>query len=474
MSLLSFAKNTGYVFLSQVFSIILSAIASVLLIRYLAPGQLGIYTYIITIIAIIGLFSDLGQSSYFIKEISQNRENANLILGTHIVIQSLITIGSYLVIFIIYSMKQDVLKKELILICSVSVLFLNLKLPFASALNALHDFRYIVIGSLISGVATISLTWFGIHNNYGLHFFISITVFANFINILIAYLNCAIYTRPSFNIDWTVIKKNLLAGIPYFLTVSSGILYNRMDILMLENIATDYHVGLYSAATKILYFIGIIPIALQSTLYPKLSQYQKEQNHKIENIVYILSKYMTIVSCCFAVPIFFCSDNIVLIFSSSYLGSVDCLQILIWSFIPYCMQIVAFNYFMSEEKLNIVMYINCLGVLLNFVLNLFLISRYGSFGAATATLVTHTIVCSCFIYSIRKIYSSVFAYRDLFKLLSAMIIAFGAGFLFGDIIGSFVFILMFGEFILLLNLITPDEKVTFRFFFMSCKEKLPI
>ena len=70
--------------------------------------------------------------------------------------------------------------------------------------------------------------------------------------------------------------KNILSSSSYVFLYSVGaIIYNRIDILMIERFLTNQDLGFYSASFKLISFFYFIPAILSQTFFPRIVELAK-------------------------------------------------------------------------------------------------------------------------------------------------------------------------------------------------------
>jgi O-antigen/teichoic acid export membrane protein len=266
--------------------------------------------------------------------------------------------------------------------------------------------------------------------------------------------------------DSDAIKTIVFSSLPFFALTASGLLYTRIDLLMLKTMDSNQAAGLYNAAYKIIFFLFVIPVSVRSAIYPMLSNYHKNQQDKLLFAISKTIKYMMIISTLISILIFLYADSIInLLFGKEFIISAECLKILIWMFIPYCGYIITMYYLNARGDVKYVMKISILGLVLNILLNYYLIPAYSLKGAAIATLITEIIVFIGLMLKAIKEYNAVNSGHFIIKLsfitLSGLYFALYLPYYY---IGLF-FICYFTLLIYLLHIIDSEERYALKFIF---------
>lgn len=184
----------------------------------------------------------------------------------------------------------------------------------------------------------------------------------------------------SFKVFKNVFKISMVVHISTFITF----VVNKSDVLLVNYFKGNNDTGIYFLATTVVGFVIIIPSALQSILYSKLST--KDSSFSAENICRVCRVTMALIFTG-VVVIYFLVHPIVLIAGGvNYLRAETYLYILL----PVC--------FFSTMGVTLSSYWNILGIyrivnvfsfvlmIVSLALNLFLIPRYGPIGASVTYL----------------------------------------------------------------------------------------
>lgn len=158
------------------------------------------------------------------------------------------------------------------------------------------------------------------------------------------------------------------------------------DQIILGKLRGTTEVGYYSIATKIILLVNTIATLLMTAVFPYLAS----QIDKAQKVIKIFKKTLLIfmiLSIFLAIAGTLLAPIIPLIVGSQYIPSVGLFQFFIW-IIVFMFPVVLFDYILfayNKQWLNFWFTSAC--AVLNVVLNLILIPRYGMFGAAAASIV---------------------------------------------------------------------------------------
>ncbi len=390
--LLQYSKSTFWGLFNRILLLSMSFITSILIARYLGPVKFGELTYFISIIAILMPIVDFGLIGIFVKELVQNEQNNNRILGSVFVFKFLVAL--LLVLFCaLFSFYQiDTFEERcLFLIISVSLIFhpLNsLEFWFESKVKIGKTSLMKTLFLFISALVKISFIYF----NFSLWYFglaYSIEVFLVGVSLVISFL----IEKESFlkwRFDFNIIRRLLSKSWLLFLSGISAIVYFKIDQIMLKKLFTFQELGFYSAAIKFSEAWYFLPHIITSALFPALIKV-KNDKEKYNGRFQKLSDILFLASISIAIIVSLLSQYIIdLTYGEAYESSAAILSIHVWSGIFVFFSAILSKWLIVEEYYVYSLVVQLSGAIINVVLNLFLIPNYGGIGAAYATLISYT------------------------------------------------------------------------------------
>lgn len=379
---------------SNVTVTICNLLNGILLSRVLGAAGFGLYSSIIVVPVIVIGFTQLGIRRSAIYHIG------NKILPEENIVSALFILllwTSFLSILIcgfvyFFSMTQpfDPLIIVLVLL-TIPLLLVNVfaggvflgkeEIRRASLLNAGP--------TLLTLVTTVVFVW--ILNLSVLGAFISIFL-SNFIMFLLV---CRIIIRNyHYSITWKyhepIMKSMVKLGIVNAIAIFVMQLNYRLDILMLKKLSTLEEVGFYSVAMQIAEQLWQIPYAIESII---LSRSANTQNDKfVHKTVASIFRVSLLAALLIGIIIFFIAPPLVpLIFGQEFSHSVSMIQVVL----PGILILVGFRILNSRltgmGKPQIAIYTFAPALIINFILNLYLIPKYGGIGAAWSTNVSYAV-----------------------------------------------------------------------------------
>jgi PST family polysaccharide transporter len=192
--------------------------------------------------------------------------------------------------------------------------------------------------------------------------------------------------------------KNLLKDSwPLALSGFAISVYMRIDQIMLGQILDDRAVGIYSAAVRISEVWYFIPMAIAASVFPAIIEAKKKSEEFYCQRLQKLYDLMVLVAVSIALPMTFLSGWIVtLLFGQAYAASGIVLAIHIWAGVFVFLGVASGKWFLVENLQKLAFYRTFWGMVINILLNVLLIPKYGVVGAAIATVISYSIAALWF------------------------------------------------------------------------------
>jgi PST family polysaccharide transporter len=192
--------------------------------------------------------------------------------------------------------------------------------------------------------------------------------------------------------DWSIANELLSYSWPEVISGLATIAMMRLDQLMLEAMVGPAEVGIYSAAVRISEAWYFVPTALVISTFPNLLR-DREVNYSLymRKIGQLMFALVLISYVAGAGALLFGRTAIRILFGSSFIRSADVMVLLIWGGLFVSLGLASGSWIHAEKLPGISLRRSVAGAILNFLLNLVLIPRYASIGAAYATLFSYAL-----------------------------------------------------------------------------------
>lgn len=388
-------KNTSWAFFGRIFSLGISFLTTIYVIRHLGPENYGLLTFSVSFVGLFAFIASLGIDSVLYRELSKDLSKKDELLGTSLFLKiSASVIAIILIIISTYIFNNDFITRLLILINSFTLLFASFSVIgyfFQARVQAKYQAISLILVTLILNSLKILVIFF----NKGIIYF----AFVFFLeNILYAFISFYLYTKSGNSPFSWKIKKDVAISLlkdswPLMLSTAFIVVYTRIDQVMLKFIIGNASVGIYDAAVRISEVWYFIPSLIISSIFPAIINSRKVNVDFFEQRLvklYFIMFYMAFVV---ALSITFLSKTIIMtLYGPDFLQATWILSIYVWAAIPVFLTIAINTYLLTENKTMISFIGSAIGMITNVILNIWLIPIYGIYGAAIATLISYSLI----------------------------------------------------------------------------------
>lgn len=384
-------SNSLWLMLEKVLKLGLALIVTAQIARYLGPYSYGIFSLSLTLLAILTVVSMAGLNRITVREVVESVDinNTREVLTTVFYIRLIISFLLFLTLsFIIFFYSYDYwLGYTLVLLSIIFTPFHSVDLYFQSVNKLKVVSFYRSVSSVISSLIKLILIYCQVDM-----FYLFLAVLIEYILVAIFLFLCVKKEMNFFNPSSFSLKKakcflreswvEVIAGF-------GGILFMKLDIVMLQYLGTPESVGFYSAATRLSEAWYFIPASIIAVTFPAVIKAKKECYEVYKDKLLLLMTLISFISICSITMLtFIAKDSVLLIFGESYMQSAEILMIHCWVCLFIFLGSTSGSYMAAEKLLKYNLYRNGIGLLVNILANFLLIPKYGGVGAAYATLIS--------------------------------------------------------------------------------------
>lgn len=400
-------KNAGWLIVGKVIQMGINFFIGILTARYLGPGNYGLINYAAAYSVFFFSICTLGINFIIVKEFVDNPFEEGKILGTSLILRGLSSIFSAIVIigisFILDS--NEPITKMVVILYTFSLIFQIFDMFnywFQSRLQA----KYTAIASLIA---------YSITAIYKVVLLITgqpVTLFA--LSMSIDYISIALILfyfykkeggdKLSFSLKYgkLLLKKSYHFILPGLMVA----IYGQTDKMMLKHMINEAEIGYYATAVSLCSVWCFILSAIIDSMNPTIMKlYQEDEKNfiKYNKILYSIVFYISIiVSIIFTI---FGKLIIQILFGEAYSPTIAPLRIVTWYTAFSYLGVARNAWVVCKDRQRYLKYLYCSSAILNVILNLIFIPKYGAVGAAFASLISQistVIIVPFFIKELRE------------------------------------------------------------------------
>lgn len=457
------ASNTLVQIIGKVITTATSLILITALTRYLGVAGYGEFTTIFSYVSFFAVFADLGFFSIMVREISKPHSETQKIVNNIMTVRSILGIVVFLLCFIIalfLPAYNDTIKYGIGII-AFGWFWTTVNSTYVGVFQAKHQMYKATLTDIIGRLIILGLVLFFIQQGYSLLAIVWAYAIGNLVNFIGSVILGWNIVPFRFAFDYALWKKMFAEALPMGVVLLFGIIYLRIDSVMLSLMKTQTDVGIYGAPYKILEILALIPGIFMGNVFPIITRYYNENDDRLyaalqKSFDFLVTIALPLVAGTFllATPIigfiaggeFQTTTTINNIFGHPA-NSAMVLQILIFATgIIFISQIFTNTAVAIGKQRELVWpYVLFAGV--NILINLLLIPRLSYIGASIATVITEFLVLITIWQIVKKhlpkihikfnivwrvvfatlvmaLFIYYFAYLNLFVIIAAAIIIY--------------------------------------------------
>lgn len=373
-----------------IFSLTASLIVGIAVARYLGPEMYGIIAFATAVYTLLVIIVSLGIDDIIMKDMLQHEERQGSIQGSALFVKSAAAFLVYGIIFIYFLINYSGEKLYSVLIITGAVLFQPLSV-FSCIFLINAQAKYTSIARMISYTLSSLLKIILIIFKAPVTYF----AFAVFIDYAVLYLTVILmykykqYTVSGWHIDISYIKYILKSAVPLFAAVLFYTFYQKVTVIIISGMYSDYASGIYSAAARLTEIWYLVPAVLMTAFYPavvKAKQISEEEYNKRIKALFYVTTIPFILMAFFAALL---SPFIIkILYGEKYIQSSIVLALTIWSVPFISFYVISSKCFILENKVKHLLLRSALSFILIIILNYVLGSIYYLEGFSLALLIS--------------------------------------------------------------------------------------
>ena len=387
---IKYFKNTSWLLGEKILRMVVGLFVGIWVARYLGPEQFGLFSYAQAFVGLFTAIAGLGLDGIIVRELVKDPSKQAVLLGTAFYLK---LIGALLVLLALAGAvtlsHQDSLTTWLIFIIASATVFQSFNIidfffqakvlsKYVVYANIISLFisSFIKIGLILTNASLIAFAWVVLFDSVILMLGF-IYYFQRHAKLNIKKLNFSKAMAINLLKDsWPLILSGLVISI-----------YMKVDQIMIKEMLNTEAVGQYAAAATLSEAWYFIPMVIASSLFPAIINAKKQSEELYYERLQKLYDLMVWMAIAIALPMTFLSDWVVsLLYGEQYDQAGEVLMIHIWAGVFVFLGVAYSKYLTNENLTKKFFYRTFLGMLINIILNILLIPKYGINGAAIATL----------------------------------------------------------------------------------------
>lgn len=391
-------KDSAVTLSTKIATFILSAVTSIIIARVLGPAGKGVWAILFLIPGLIAMVFCLGLNFSNVYLLGTRRYSTPQVLSNAIfstVIMSVVSVALFLLLFErIFSWipkQTNGINPTWVKIMLFSVPLLLLTAYFNSILQGKREINKVNLVNLVqTGLSCITVLLFVMVLKKAIGGLIASYFIFNFGSAALAlFLVLRLTEHLGFRFNARLLKDSIVIGTKSYLGSLLQFLNYRLDMFLVYYFLSSRDVGHYSVAVALTEMLWWVSQSVSVPFLPQVSTIGEQRSASFTPAVSRMTLLMTLAP---ALVLLLAGRGVVsLLYGSAFLPAVPAIYILLPGVVIVSSWRILAHHFLGSGKPLVNAKVSLASLLLNVLLNIFLIPRLGIRGAALATTVSYSL-----------------------------------------------------------------------------------
>ena len=386
-----YGANTSWLFIEKLFRMAIGFTVGIYVARQLGPEKYGLLNYAISFVAIFAILGSLGLDSIVVRELVKYPEKRDKILGSTFILKltgyilMLTGIGTGL-----YFSSNDYSTNLIVLVIAAGYLFQifqTIEFYFQSKVLS----KYVAISQIIAWSLASAGRAFFAWKGYPLIYFAGLEAI-NMCLMASGYLFFyMLKINPPFHwrFNLSIARELLRYSWPLLLSSGAGMIYMRIDQVMIKSMLGSTEVGYYAVAVRLSELWYFVPTIICSSFFPAIIRSKKVSEQHYDGRLQKLYSLLASFSIALSVSVLIISPFLIrLLYGESYDPASSVLNLYIWTALTVSLGSILGQWMLIENLQLLLMYASIAATIFNVILNYIFIKWIGLNGAALSTVIT--------------------------------------------------------------------------------------
>jgi O-antigen/teichoic acid export membrane protein len=411
--------------IARIANLALGVVVTLVLVHALGSNSFGLWSTLFAITQITSSFGELGLNQIAVSRAASEPDREHEWLGSLLSLRLLlavpIALASIAAVFLLVPSHEGRVAGTLLSLVLLAGAAGTLSVVFQLRVRNHISMAILTMNSIVwgAGVIVVAIASGGIVAFAAV--FLAVTVFTTAVTAALASRTAVVSMHGVRRLWRPMLRVGLGLGAAGILVT----LYVKLDQILVFKIAGSHQAGLYGADYRLLDQIQFIPTSVMTTLFPLIAAAYPHNRDRVRNLLQMSAEYLTMASLPILAFTIVAADPIVtLLFGKQFGPAAPALPILAGAFVSISFGYLVGNMVVILEIQRQFLRYAAIGLVLNAVLNVLFIPRYGFLAAAWITLLTEVTVMSL---SMRRVLQTLRMRPRLNRLARTFLAALAMG-----------------------------------------------
>jgi O-antigen/teichoic acid export membrane protein len=360
------------------------------LARVLSPVDYGRYGFLLAYLSLFQVLADLGTDTVLVRRLAAHPASRQHVLAAALALRVTLALaagaGAVALVSWVDGGDADLVRRTAL--ASAALLFVGQPGYRALFRAELRMGAVLAVAAATNGAALV-LVALAIALGHGIDgVFVALAV-ANLGGFTLAVALGRDLARPRLALDLPLWRDLLREAWPIGANVLVATVGLRIGPLLVMRLSGPVEVGYLTSASRLTDALNLLADATMLSVYPLLVRHATSRPDALRTLAELTSKLLGVVLLCVAVVVTLTGSEIMaLLFGAGFAVAGPVLAVLVWSAPLAALGNVYAHLLVVGGRQGVLFRVNCVGVLVQLVLQLALIATLGLVGAAVAVVAT--------------------------------------------------------------------------------------
>lgn len=408
--------NTAVQILGRFFTSIVTYLITLLLVRQYGPVGFGEFVKILTFVSYFYIMADFGFNAVVVKKITEDSQKTSVLISNLVGLRIAVSLFLIFVAISVLAFLPQGVDQGFTQVVRLGIIIGLLTILTQSLLTSTNAYfqktlRYdkSVLAACLGYILTLCVAFVFAKNHLPVAFLIISYVLGGILSVLVSFLMLDEKILPMFNkkVWWMMLSSSWPLG----LTLILNMVYFKADSFILTLTRSTKEVGVYGLAYKFFEMALVVPTFFMNSMYPVFLEKLKDKSFEFQRILKKSGLILFSASILITTVLFFASPFLINFTSGEkfqdFQGAIIALRILSLSLPFFFFSSFLMWILITHDRQKTMMFFYAVSMLLNIVLNIVLIPKYGYIAAAVTTGISEFFVMvllliPCWKYIIQK------------------------------------------------------------------------
>jgi O-antigen/teichoic acid export membrane protein len=385
------------------------AAISITIARKLGPGVFGAYETAFSLTCALVLYVNFGMNGAIVRSASDPRQDMNAFLGTALILKMGLAVVIYpLAILMAATFGYSTLILRLVGIMSIFSAALVFELTFGAVFQAHQRMGLLAVGRVLGTLAYAGAALLILISTMSVEQLAWVRLLGVLVTVACLWVIIKKLRLAQPRLLLSSVRPLLLSALPFGLVQIITTWHFKIDILLVAALTDARQAGIFSASSRTLGLLLLLPMAFSYALTPAAFQAGRKAEQKLVS----LYQHSVFVSMVLGMPVtagifFIAKPFIRFVFGSEYAPMLLPLIPLSWCLPCIMLSLVTMNTLWGAGRMYTVPLFFGIGLIANIAVDLLLIPNNGAWGAAIGALVGQLVTAIAALIFVRLTFARI-------------------------------------------------------------------